>query len=118
MSDRNTANIKKQLESISIDPSPRVWDRIDDKLQNKKNKYRAKYYRILAIAVCAVAIISITVIYQHQIHDHNPHMYAYNSAHNDIKPTIIEDLNTSTDEGIYAVSQLQNLNNAYKELGL
>lgn len=118
MENKGLHRFKEEMQSHQEIPSDRAWSRINDKIQIRNNRRTVKWYRWIALAASAIAIVSVYSIYQHTMHKHNPQVFAYNSIGSDAKPTIIEELEVLTDDGIYAVEQVADLNQAYfKYLG-
>lgn len=114
MKNKGLNRFKEEMQSHQILPSDRAWNRINDKMQIRNNKRAVIWYRWIAVAASAIALISIYSIYQHNMHEHNPQVFAYNAS-NDAKPAIIEELEVLSDDGIYAVERVANLNQAYNE---
>lgn len=115
MENKGLHRFKEEMQSYEELPSDRAWNRINDKMQIRTNKRTVKWYRWIAVAASSIAVISVYSIYQHTIHKHNPQVFAYNSIKTDAKPTIIEELERLPDDGIYAVDQVADLNQAYSE---
>lgn len=113
MENNNLHRFKEEMQSYEELPSDRAWNRINDKIQIRNNKRTVQWYRWIAVAASTIAIVSVYSIYQHNIHKHNPKMFAYNSIKTDAKPTIIEELEVLTNDGIYAIEQVADLNQAY-----
>ncbi len=113
MKNKGLQRFKEEMQSYQELPSDRAWNRINDKMQLRDNKRTVKWYRWIAIAASSIAILSVYSIYQHTIHKHDPQVFAFNSTKVDAKPTIIEELEVLSDEGIYAVKQVADLNQAY-----
>lgn len=113
MENKGLNRFKEEIQSYEELPSDRAWNRINDKIQIRNNKRTVQWYRWIAVAASTIAIVSMYSIYQHSIHEHNPQMFAYNSIKADAKPTIIEELELITDDGIYAVEQVADLHQAY-----
>lgn len=115
MKNSGLQRFKEEVQSYEELPSDRAWNRINDKIQLRSNRRTVKWYRWMTVAASTIAIISVYTIYHHNIHEHKPQVYAYNSNHSDATPTIIEDLEVSTNTGIYSIEKVAALNQAYDE---
>ena len=116
MENNGLDRFKEEMQSYEELPSDRAWNRINDKMQIRNNRRSVKWYRWIAVAASSIAVVSLFSIYQHTIHKHNPQVFAYNSIKADAKPTIIEELVLLSDEGLYAVEQVADLNQAYSKI--
>lgn len=113
MENNGLQRFKKEMQSYEELPSDRAWSRINDKIQLRSNRRTVKWYRWMTVAASTIAIISVYTIYHHNIHEHKPQVYAYNSNHNDATPIIIEDLEVSSNDGLYSLDKVADLNQAY-----
>lgn len=102
----------EDLKSYEAQPSGQVWDRLEQRLREKKVRKSLKMYKYLvAASFFGLALVSYAY-FDHIYTTHRPGQFATNEQYNFM---MVEELDYSTaDEGIYALSSIQNVYNAYK----
>lgn len=101
--------IKKAGQEYTESPGRRTWDRLDQKLRNKRGRRKLRQYRNLSIAAIFIAVISCVSILSLYLTHRNPDVFVSNE---DYTPILLEELKP-TDDGFYSVTNIGDLHRAY-----
>lgn len=90
-------------------PKDQLWHKLEQRLDQKRNVKKLKFYRLLAFAAMFTVIIAAVSYFNHYLTDHNPNYYVSNEG---FTAYSLEDL--ENDEGFYDTSNLLEIREAYK----
>jgi len=88
-----------------------LWDRLEERLDNKKSAKKLKLYKIASFAAMFVALIAAVGYFNHILNDHNPQLFASNGSFTGF---VTEDLEHE-DEGIFNMESLLKASNFMAE---
>ena len=90
-------------------PKDQLWHKLEQRLDQKRNVKKLKFYRLLAFAAMFTVIIAAVSYFNHYLTDHNPNYYVSNEG---FTAYSLEDL--ENDESFFDTSNLLEIREAYK----
>jgi hypothetical protein len=114
MSEQDIDKIRKVARGHKITPRPEAWNKLHNQLKAKKLKHRLFAYRNLSIAAILVAILSVTVVFTMYLGQHDPDLF---SSNEDYLPVMLEDLEDTGVNPFYDVKYIDQLHDAYAQIG-
>lgn len=115
MSENDLKNIRESAQNHRIEPRPEAWDKLNSKLKAKKTKVKMISYRNISIAAILISVLSVTIVMTMFLGDHDPDVFASNEQY---RPIVLEELEDSTDDPFYDVTNINQLRTAYKTVDL
>ena len=114
MSEQDMNRIREIASEHKMSPSPDVWKKLNYKLKAKRAKRRLQVYRNISIAAILVALLSVTIVFTLYLGKHDPAVFSSNEQY---RPVILEDLVDTSNEPMYDVKYIDQLNSAYAKIG-
>lgn len=102
--------IQKAGQDYTEQPSRRTWDRLDQKLRNRRGRKKLRQYRNLSFAAIFIAVLSCVSILSFYLTHRHPDVFVSNE---DYVPILLEELEP-TDDGIYSLANINELNQVYE----
>jgi len=106
--------LEKDLKNYTSAPSNIACDRLDNRLEHKRNKHRIKKFRNISVAAVLISVLAVVGVMSMYIESYNPELFATSTK---FEPIMMEDLEQSA-ESLYNIESLRFLNNTYKKLAL
>lgn len=106
--------IKEVASGHTMTPHPDVWKKLNTKLRSKRVKRRMFVYRNISIAAILISVLSVTVVFTLYLGKHDPKVFSSNEQY---RPVILEELEDISDEPLYDVKYIDQLNDAYAKIG-
>lgn len=106
-------NFVNELKEYQTQPSGQVWDRLEHRLSESKVKRSLRFYKYL-VAASFVGLVAMSYAYvDHMYKDHTPGQFATNEQYSFL---MLEELDGDDNTGgIYSISSVVDLHNAYKQ---
>ena len=114
MSEQDMHKIRKLAEGHTMQPRPDAWNKLKVKLKAKRAKRRLIAYRNMSIAAILISVLSVTAVLSVYLGKHNPKVF---SSNEDYHPYILEDLDGQIEDPFYDLKYIDDLHNAYAEIG-
>ncbi|GLR18381.1 hypothetical protein [Portibacter lacus] len=92
-------------------PDNKLWNSIENKLEQRKSAKKIKLYRIASLAAMFVALIAAISYFNLIINDHNPHLFASNEG---FSSYVLEDL-SNDQEGLFNMASFDEIRKAYND---
>jgi len=96
-SDKDLFDLFRENEhKLTETPSPRAWDRLEQRLDSDTQKHQVSYYRQIAVAASMVALLAVAFVLATYLQPNNHNMAMNNTV-------LLEDLGgyEDSEEGAY-----------------
>lgn len=99
-------------EQFNVQPKEYLWEILEEKLDRKKVKQKAKLYRMLAFAAMITTLVAAVVYFNHYLNDHNPDLFASNEG---FTAYVLEDLKSEEEQPFFNMDDLRTVQAAYQK---
>lgn len=72
--------IKSQSSVFDEKPDDRLWGKLEEKLDHRKNVKKLKFYRVFAFAAMITAIFAVVTVFNQYLDEHNPSLFVSNEG--------------------------------------
>lgn len=100
---------KKVSKIYEEKPNEHLWERLESKLDNRRNYKKLKFYKILAFAAIITTLLASVSLFNHYLNEHNPNLLVSNEGFNIMNLEVLP----NNDESFFDVSSFQKIKEAY-----
>jgi hypothetical protein len=113
MTENKIQELRKESMQYRVSPSERVWEQLEQKLDNDTVRRKLRFYRIAAAVLLSVCL-TVSALYISDKQETRD-IARIDSAVD--TRFLLEDLGTELEEGIYDMQQLRTLTSFYEKNG-
>jgi len=106
--------IRELADGHTMTPRSEAWKKLHGKLKAKKAKQRLLTYRNISIAAILISVLSVTFVFTMYLGKHDPNVFSSNENY---RPVILEDLVDVDNDPFFDVKYIDQLHNAYADIG-